>query len=99
MLILPQQVLGLVADDEVTVAGNAELDMDDRRDRSGAVLGALVDPDPAGDQPVVELFEIGNPGADLLLRPVGACDIVEGDFERHLQHGKLHIFGAFGRSC
>jgi hypothetical protein len=93
--VLAQQMLGLVADDEVTVAGNSELDMHDWGDRSGAVFGALVDPDPAGDQAVVELFEIGNPGADLLLRPVGACDIMEGDFERHLQHRQLHTFGAF----
>jgi hypothetical protein len=45
--------------------------MDHRGDRAGEVLGALVDPDPAGDQPVIELFEIGHPGADFLLRPSG----------------------------
>jgi hypothetical protein len=97
MLILPQQVLGLVADHQVGAAGNAEFDVDDRRDGAGAVLGALVDADPAGDQPVVELFEVGHPGADLLLGPFRAVDIVKCDFQRHLQHAELHILGAFGR--
>ena len=84
-----------MADHEVGAAGNAEFDVHDRRDGAGEVLGALVDADPAGDQPVVQLFEIGHPLADLLLGPFRAFDIVKGDFQRHLQHPELHILGAF----
>ena len=67
--VLAQQVIGLVADHEVAAAGNAELDMDHRRDRAAAILRALVDADAAGGEPVVELFEVGDASADLLLRP------------------------------
>jgi hypothetical protein len=95
VLIFPQQVFGLVADHKVGAAGNAEFDVHDRRDGAGQVLVALVDADPAGDQPVVQLFELGHPGANLLLCPFRAFDIVKGDFQRHLQHRKLHILGAF----
>jgi hypothetical protein len=73
--------------------------MHDRRDRPGAVLGALIDADPAGIEPTVKPFELRDPGADFLLRPPRAWDIMEGDLERHLQHRELHIFGAFLRFC
>ena len=95
VLVLAQQVLGFVADDEVAAAGNTELNVDHRRDGAGEILGALIDPHPARDQPVVELFEIGDPRSDLLLRPIGTFDIVEGDLQRYLQHRRLHILGAF----
>jgi hypothetical protein len=93
--IFAQQVLGLVAHHEVATAGNAELDVHHRRDRAGQVLGALIDPDPAGDEPRIKPLEICDPGADFLLRPLRARDIMEGDFQRHLQHRSLHILGAF----
>jgi hypothetical protein len=35
----------------------------DRRDGAGEVLGALIDPNPARDQPVEEPFELGDPCA------------------------------------
>ena len=92
-------MIGLVADHQVAAAGNAELDMDHRRDRAAAVLRALVDADTAGGEPVVELFEVGDASADLLLRPSRTFDVMEGDFERYLQHRRLHIFGAFCGSC
>src|SRR4029453_15086278 len=54
MPVLAQQMLGLVADHEIAAAGNAELDMHDRRDGAGAILGALVDAHPARDQRVIK---------------------------------------------
>jgi hypothetical protein len=48
------------------------------------------------DQPVVELFQVGDPRSDFLLRPIGTFDIMESDLQRHLQHRRLHILGAFG---
>jgi hypothetical protein len=75
-----------MANYEVGTAGNAEFDVNDRRNRAGQILGALVDPDPAGDQPVIKLFEVGDAAADLLLRPVRALDVMKGDFQRHLHH-------------
>jgi hypothetical protein len=45
--VLAQQVLGLVADDQIAVPGNTELDVDDGRDGAGEILGALIDPNPA----------------------------------------------------
>src|SRR5262249_41784019 len=99
MPIFPQQVLGLAADQALPAAVNAELDMDDRRNGAGEVLATLVDPHPAGDEAVVEPLEIGDPLPDLPFRLLRALDVVEGDLERHLQHRRLHIFGAFAGYC
>src|SRR5262249_37697379 len=96
VLVLAQQVVGLVADHEISATGNAEFDVHDRRDGAGEVLGALIDAPPARDQPVVKPFELGDPSADFLLRPLRTFDIMKGDFQRHLQ---LHILGVFWRSC
>ena len=43
VLVLSQEVVGLVADHEVGTAGNAELDSHNRRNGPGEVLGALID--------------------------------------------------------
>ena len=92
-------MVGLVADHEFGATGNAEFDVHDRRDGAGEVLGALIDPNPARDQPVVKPFELGDPSADFPLRPRRTFDIMKGDFQWHLQHRRLHILGAFWRSC
>jgi hypothetical protein len=63
VLVFAQQMVGLVADHEFGATGNAEFDVHDRRDGAGEVLGALIDPNPARDQPVVEPFELGDPCA------------------------------------
>src|SRR6266487_4578229 len=95
MPVFPQQVLGLVADDQVAATGNAEFDVDHWRNSAGEVLGPLIDPDPARDQPAVKSFQVGDAGADFLLRPIRTFDIMKGDLQRHLKHRQLHILGAF----
>jgi len=42
-----QQVLGLVADDQIAAPGDTEFDVDDGRNGAGEILGALIDPHPA----------------------------------------------------
>ena len=98
MLILPQQVVGLVTDDEVGAAGDAELDVDDRRNGAGQVLGPLVDVNPAGGEPVENSLEVRHALPDFRLCPVRAFEIVEGDFERHL-HGVTPDFRRNWRLC
>src|SRR6516164_4947159 len=77
MLILAQQMIRLMADDNVPVSGNADLDVDHRRDGSRRVLGPLVDPYPTGNQPIIELLQISNPGADFFLGAFGTFDIMK----------------------
>jgi hypothetical protein len=50
------------------------------------VVGALLDPHPAGFQPRINLFELAHMVAYFGFGPIGMFDIVEGDFERNL-HG------------
>jgi hypothetical protein len=45
-----------------------------------AVVGALVDVDAAGHQPIIEALQVGDAGADFLLGPGGALEIIERDF-------------------
>src|SRR5262249_59186284 len=78
------QVVGLVGDDEVLAARDAQLDAHHRRDRAAAGLGALVDPDAATDKPIVDLLELLDPLANFLLRPRQARHVVEGDLDGDL---------------
>jgi len=58
-------------------------------DVAGAVLLVQrLDRDPARDQPVIELVELGHALADLGLDGFGGLDIVERDLER-LLHASL----------
>src|SRR5262245_62085017 len=95
MPVFPQEVLGLVADHEITAAGNAELDMDNRGNGAGAILGALGNADPAGDEPAVNALEVGDPGANFLLRPLRTFDIIKRDLQRNWKNRRIHILGAF----
>ena len=84
---------------EVTTAGGAgarRLTVESRLLDEPLPLGAslavdgvcltVVDADPAGDQPVIHAFQIGDARANFLFGPLGTLDIVKGDFE-HL-HGR-----------
>src|SRR5262245_5237180 len=95
MLVFPQEVLGLVADDEIVAAGNAEFDVDHRGNGAAQILGALVDAHPAGDEPAVDPLQVGDPGANFLLRPLRTFDIMKRDLQRNLKHRRLHILGTF----
>jgi hypothetical protein len=89
-LISAQQVLRLVTDNQVLVAGDPKLDAHYRRNGAGAVLGALVDADAAGDEPPIDFFELGDAAADLVLRPFRAFGVVECDLQWHLHGPDLH---------
>src|SRR5262245_37546549 len=95
MAVFPQEVLRLVADDEIGAAGNAELDMDHRRNGAGAILGALVDPHAARDQPAVQPFQVGDAGADFLLCPIRTFDIMKSDLQGYLKHPAAPYLGHF----
>src|SRR5262245_12205259 len=95
MAVFPQEVLGLVADDEIGAAGNAQLDMDHRRNGAGAIFGALVDPQAARDQPAVEPFEVGHAGTDFLLCPIRTFDIMKSDLQGYLKHPAAPYLGHF----
>ena len=71
-LILPHEVVGLVADHDVVAAGDAELDMDHRRDGAGVVVGPLVDADAARGQAVINPLQIRDPRANFAFRPIRA---------------------------
>src|SRR5215472_16822509 len=76
-----------MADHEIAAAGNSEFDAHDGRDRAGYILGALVDADPAGGEPLINFFKVGNAGPDFILGTFRSLDIVKGDFKRHLHGG------------
>src|SRR5215471_2348147 len=90
MLVLSQEVIGFVADHDFAVPRYAKLDPHHRRDRPAHVLGALVDPNPAGNEPLIDFFQVGDAGADFLLGLFRSLDVVEGDFKRHL-HGSCSL--------
>src|SRR6266702_4688342 len=85
-LKLALQMIGLMSNHEVLAARNTHLDAHHRRDRAAAGLGALVDPDAAADEPIVDLLQFFYALADLLLGPRGAFHVVERDLDRDL-HG------------
>src|SRR5262249_47972015 len=84
-LELALQVIGLVAHHEVFAPGNAELDVNDRRDGAVAVIGALIHVHPAGYQALVHLLELGDAAADFIFRPIRTLDVVETDLEGNLK--------------
>src|SRR6476661_4549986 len=98
MPVFPQEVLGLVADDEIVAAGNAELDVHHWGNGAAQIPGALVDSDPAGDEPAVDPLQVGDPGANFLLRPLRTFDIMKRDLQWNLKHRRLHILGTFSSS-
>ena len=53
MLVLAQQVFGLVADQKVLAPGKPELDVHHRRDGVTGIDRALLDPYPTGNQSTV----------------------------------------------
>jgi hypothetical protein len=85
-LVLAQQVVGLVTDDEIAVAGNPHFNMHNRRNGPGEILVALIDPHPARGQPVIASLQLGDPGANFLLYGWRAFEVVKRDFKRNLQH-------------
>ncbi len=83
VLKLLLEMFRLVADHDVLVTGDADLDADDGWYRK-RVLGALVDADPTGDDTIENGFELGHPLADGFFCPLAALDVVESDLDRHL---------------
>src|SRR6266487_94095 len=95
------QMIGLMGHHEVLAARDSHLNAHHRRDRAAAGLGALIDPDAAASEPIVDLLQLLDPVADLLLRPGGACHVVEGDLDGAL-HGRAlccceHLSRTYGR--
>jgi hypothetical protein len=87
-LEFPFEMFGFVTDDQFLMARNAELDPHHGRNCAGAVLRALVDANPAGNQPAVDFLQFGDTCANKVLRPFRAFDIVERDLKGDL-HGSL----------
>jgi len=81
-------MFGFVTDDQFPMARNAELYPHHGRNCARAVFRALVDANPAGNQPAVDFLQFGDACANKLLRPFRAFGIVERDFQGHL-HGSL----------
>jgi hypothetical protein len=69
-LKFPLQVVRLMSNHDILVAGQPYLDTDHRRNRLMRVVGALIDPNPAGGQPLVDVFEPGNVVSDFVFSPV-----------------------------
>jgi len=90
------EMFGFVTDDKFLMARNTELDTHHGRDCAGAVFRALVDANPAGNQPTVNFLQFGGACANKLLRPFRAFDIVERDLQGHL-HGSLRAIDKY--SC
>jgi hypothetical protein len=83
-LIFAHEVVGLVTDHNIVAAGNAELDVDHRRDGAGVVAGALVDTDTTGGQAVINPLQVRDPRANLGFGPIRMVDVVKSHFEGHL---------------
>lgn len=75
------EMFGFVTDDKLLVTRNAKFDPHYRRNCAGAVFGALVDANPAGNQPIVDVLQYGDACANKVLRPFLAFDIVVPDFQ------------------
>ena len=75
------EMFGFVTDDKFPMARNAELDPNHGRNCAGGVFRALVDANPAGNQPTVDFLQFGDARANKLLRPFHAFDIVERDLQ------------------
>jgi hypothetical protein len=88
-------VLGLVRNHDVGAAGEAELDMDHRRNGAAAVAGPLVDTDAARYEPTADFLQVRDPFANFGFGPAGAFGVVKSDFEGHL-HTFLRTFPTFG---
>ena len=81
-------MFGFVTDDQFPMARNAELYPHHGRNCARAVFRALVDANPAGNQPAVDFLQFGDACAIKLLRPFRAFGIVERNFQGYL-HGSL----------
>ena len=83
-LIFAHEVVRLVTDHDVRASGQAELDVDHRRDGAGAVAGALVDAHAAGRQAVINPLQIRDPRANLGFGPFRMVEVVKSHFQGHL---------------
>jgi hypothetical protein len=79
-------MLRLVGDNDILVAGQADLYPHDRRNRLMSIVRALVHANAAGSQSLVDFFKAGNVIADFVFSPIGMLDIVKRNFE-----GDLHF--------
>jgi len=66
------KMFGFVTDDQFPMARNAELYPHHGRNCARAVFRALVDANPAGNQPAVDFLQFGDACAIKLLRPFRA---------------------------
>src|SRR6202158_4609564 len=78
------KMFALVTDNQLIMAGNAELDPHHRRYSAGTVLRPLIDANAAGNQAGIQILQVGDTVANEFLRPFLAFGIVERDFQGHL---------------